>query len=1247
MALPWGKILAKALAWTLVLAALAACAGLLSLWVLADSDWGRARLRAYLEEEVARQTGGRLVLEGISGNIFHNLILEGLSLERQGRRPLSVERAELDYNPLALLLGRRLSLGRLTLLRPRLELPLDLAPSPGGGGGLSLSLSVSDLEVREGSLSAGGQLGALQRVSGLNLSGHFSLDSRGPVLAAEIKDAQLEMTGLAAPLGVEGQATLAKERLRLPGLSLRLGSNQLRVQGQVDWRDETELKLKAGGALADLTVFGPPAWLPGRPATPLEVRLEAQGSLTACRFEAQVSRQEQRLLLKGSLNTQRPALELEGQCQGVDLLAWGLSPQPAILEGRLDLNAQGLPGQPGASARLGLDLSNPLGPELGLRRLLVEAGLQGDQIKVESFKLSGEAGQVEGSASLLLPQGRRPMALQAELSFKDLTPPPLLAGSLPEPWRLARLQGKLKARGSSEDLGLDLELGPSRLATGLEITSLAALGGRAGGRWVLNSLDLAAEGMSLKGQGNANQENAALDFSLEVGSLERLVPLWTALGWQPPAQRGSLSAKGRLAGPWGAPGLSLTVQAGNLALPQAFVRRLDLDLDTPRLGLPLAGRLRLGVQDLEGGGIAWNKASLEASAEADGLRLALAAQGPQLGLSLKASGVGAARLPLKLQLGELRLTPAGQKTWALREPAQLSLASDGMSLRGVVLAQGEQTLALEGQVAPGGALNASLNLQELRPGTLLPAGLLPAEARLDSQARLGGTLAAPSLELRGRLRDLRWPHLPPSEVAFQGGYGDGRLSLSGQALTQGRPSLDLEASLGLKVSLQPPLLEPTAAGLKASARARDLPLALLGPAIPGVGGLEGLINLEATASGPLGSPQVTGSLDLTGGAFLIPSTGQAFQDLVIHLTARGREITVREISAKSNGPAKVRGKVLLPIGDDGQVDLSFQAQRLLIGMGGIGKVITDADFHITGTAMNPVATGWTKPSHAVIHPGLASPLALGEVVVLAPGQEPPPLGQDRGSRAPRIVLGGPLKSLTLDGLVDLGRGVRVDLDQGFMLLSGVARVRKAPAGPLVFYQSFKVDGGAMYIVGRRFVLAGGQTMFAGKEVPDPDLDVNVNLRMGSIQFYINLKGSAFSPKLVLSSEPPMSQTDILSTIIFGRPAQSLNAGETRQLSAQALALLGLRGRDRLESVLGPALSPDVVTVHTEVQTGSSLEAGKYLSQDIYLRYRQNLGPDGGQNVGLEYRFNPHLSVESQIGTTRDSGVDAVFTWDFK
>ena len=116
--------------------------------------------------------------------------------------------------------------------------------------------------------------------------------------------------------------------------------------------------------------------------------------------------------------------------------------------------------------------------------------------------------------------------------------------------------------------------------------------------------------------------------------------------------------------------------------------------------------------------------------------------------------------------------------------------------------------------------------------------------------------------------------------------------------------------------------------------------------------------------------------------------------------------------------------------------------------------------------------------------------------------------------------------------------------------------------------------------------------------------------------------------------------------MFGKPAQSLDQGESDQLNAQALALLGQRGVRVIGQLLSPELAPDVVTVHEEAQYGSSLEAGKYLSQDLYLRYRHNLSSEGGQNVGLEYRLTDWLSLESQIGDARDTGVDMVYNFDF-
>jgi translocation and assembly module TamB len=181
---------------------------------------------------------------------------------------------------------------------------------------------------------------------------------------------------------------------------------------------------------------------------------------------------------------------------------------------------------------------------------------------------------------------------------------------------------------------------------------------------------------------------------------------------------------------------------------------------------------------------------------------------------------------------------------------------------------------------------------------------------------------------------------------------------------------------------------------------------------------------------------------------------------------------------------------------------------------------------------------------------------------------------------------------------------------------------------------------------RRFVVQGGWVDFGGRQVPDPQLYGTATLQMGPNLVTVTVTGTASHPRLSLSSEPPMSQADILSTIIFGRPAAALNRKQSNRLSAQALALLGQEGARQIATVLSPALAPDVVTVHDELGGGASLEAGKYLSPNLYLRYRHGLEQDSGQSVGLEYRFSDHFSLESQYGSTRDSGVDFLFSLDF-
>jgi translocation and assembly module TamB len=562
-----------------------------------------------------------------------------------------------------------------------------------------------------------------------------------------------------------------------------------------------------------------------------------------------------------------------------------------------------------------------------------------------------------------------------------------------------------------------------------------------------------------------------------------------------------------------------------------------------------------------------------------------------------------------------------------------------------VLAQGRQRLELAGQVAPGGRVRASLDLKDFEPAPWLPERGLPQTTRLELGAELTGTLVEPVMRLRGRLHGLAWRRVGEGLVSFDGRLGGGELSLAGRVIWAEQPVLDLNATLGLAASLNPPNLGLTAEGLNARLTGKDLPLRLLAPTLRGVRVLGGRLDLDLRAQGDPTDPRLDGSMELSGGHMVIVPTGQRISDINLAFTARGREIVLTRGEADSGGHLSLRGRMLLPWKDAGLVELKAQGKDLLVGLGALGQVITDLDLDLDGAPAAPKARALLHPRQAVIHPKVAPPAALGDVVLLRPGQTPPPLDTEVHD-APRIFFPEPFHNLALEARVDLGSGIRVVVDEGWVNLLGAVRVTKAPGGPLVFWDSYRTDNGVIMVESRRFVVTGGDFIFEGRDRPDPALNVDVQYRGGGTQIFIILQGTAFEPQLQLSSEPPMSQADILSVIIFGRPAAGLNAGETRQLSAQALALVGQGSRREIEKILGPALSPDVFTVHSEVSTGSALEAGKYLSTDLYLRYRQNLSGEGGQNVGLEYRLNDWLSLESQVGTTRDSGVDAILNWDF-
>ena len=767
---------------------------------------------------------------------------------------------------------------------------------------------------------------------------------------------------------------------------------------------------------------------------------------------------------------------------------------------------------------------------------------------------------------------------------------------------------------------------------------------------------LRMENLEIKGfwgrlsvKGSADLARGDIDFYLEDGRLVGLAALLKNLGMALPGPAaglsGSLTAQGSLRGPWSGPDLTLTAKATDWQTTAAKARETRIKLDQARLAPKPYGRLEITALGLTAGKQVWEQVRASAMLSPEGGDLKVAASSAKLNLGFIIKSTDPWARPLKASLENLSLKQTGQKPWTQSAPARFSLGEGESSLSGFNLSQGGQKIFVRGKAESSGRISGLISIENLLLAPWASKKRIPEKAALTIRAEAGGTLQSPIFSLTGGVAGLVWRRVSPVKITISGGYQDKKLFFKGQALSKDQEVFDLNVELGLALSLNPFLVQSTPNGLKATATAKDFPLPLLEPLLVGLSYVRGSARLEFSAHGSLQDPDIKGNFDLKNGAFTVKALDQRFRGLNARIAMDGRKINIKEISLQREGSLLLRGLLVLPgQNDPGEVDLNLVTKDMTLSLGPWGQVTSSSEFKFQGNLKKPVIKGAITPRAVKLIWGMAPPTDLKDVVIIKPGQQPPPIGW---RKKPRVYTpGGVLTQASLDVLVDLSQGLRINVGEGWLLINGRPRVIKKPEGPIIYHDRIEITRGLILVFGKAFQVQKGVVDFADKDLPDPNLFGQATIGVGDTQIFVSLSGKASDPNIQLTSQPSMSQTDIMSTIIFGRPANSLSRNQSSSLSAQAAALLGQVGASEIKKIVGSELAPDVVTVHSEGQGGSSLEAGKYLSSDLYLRYRRRMDQEGGQNVGIEYRVWDWLSLESQVGDTRDSGVDVIFNFDF-
>lgn len=1234
------RTLFKWLTWTLAVPSLVVALLLAAALMWAHSEAGRTWLAQRMEQEVEAALGVDLRIDSWQGNLLYQIEADGVHILLEGREIFSCRRLDMTYNLLALW-GGRVEVGRLKMISPRLTMAVALPgrdSRAGGGGSAATPIHVRRLAISDGQFQPAGGLGPLREVSGLNLRGELRWDDEGPSLDLEFQATRVDIPRLREPLAASGSVRLREGMVTLPAFQVSQGPNRVRGAARYTWGRENVLRLALtapGFALTGLPLRLP-RWV--KPVAPFDIKVNLNGPLNRLAVGLQVAQKESSVSLRGQADLAERTCRLTGRAQGLDIVDWGMSPFRVGVTGDLIFRGMWEPDQtaPEMNLEVNADEVKILGETA--ERVHTKATMKQGRIQVHFMEASGPWGGLRAGAEIVPKKDVTDISVDAVM--ENMRPPASLAGPLAP----SRASGKVKLTGHDRDLGLEAELSGISLSPEIKLEKLTLAGRIKDEDLVLSRLSLTGPLGELDAKGNLNLKGAALDFKGRAGDLAALDKALVGLGVTEPLElAGRATLQGRLEGDWPSPGLRLSAALQELKTPWGSARNLEVTGRTTRLGPSALGEVKVSGRGLDLYGESWQSARLDLRAERGKVLLSARGERAAGATELELQSAPPLKLPLDFTLRNLAHSQRAGEVWRQEGEAQGSVEPGGMSIQGLRLANKGQKIAITGGVDPHGGVKGRLSLSGLRLADTLPSAGLPSSTRLDSVARLDGTLGDPRMEVSGTLSGLRFPGLPPVEVILQGSYSAGWLKLSGGARAGQRSLLDVDLRMANQVTLLPPSSRLTGGGVHLGLHSNDLPLTLLEPLLPGVSDLKGLASVDLLLTGPMGDMYLDGEARLDGGSLIITSTGQKLDQLTIRLSARGSEITVRELSAVSGGTARLTGTLQLPRGRSWQSDLKLDAHRFRVSLGRWGEVTCNSKLHLSGPPQRLVLKGGIQPLKANLNTQVASIGGMEDVVILKAGQAPPSLTAE----PPRITPPAFLARARIDTTLDLGQRLRVELNEGWLEATGKVTASQTPNEPLSYHGKIKLLDGRFLYEGRAFKVRGGELDFAGKDTLDPELTgVGAELIMGRSQVLVVLSGTARNPKVQMTSEPPMSQADILSTIIFGQPASALNQRQYEVLSSQALAILGLKGRSELERLVGRRLAPDVVTVQRHYGSDEYLEAGKYLSDDLYLRYRRDTDQRGGQGIGVEFRLNPYLSLESQWGDPRETGVDVTFTLDF-
>lgn len=410
--------------------------------------------------------------------------------------------------------------------------------------------------------------------------------------------------------------------------------------------------------------------------------------------------------------------------------------------------------------------------------------------------------------------------------------------------------------------------------------------------------------------------------------------------------------------------------------------------------------------------------------------------------------------------------------------------------------------------------------------------------------------------------------------------------------------------------------------------------ALIGPQVA----LRGNLGMDLAASGTVGDPKLTGTINGDALSVTLFDLGIQLRDGVMRIAMTPETIDLKQVEFHGgDGTLRANGRIGLQ-GGNPDIAATIVAQHLQLFASPDRQLVLSGQAKANNVDQQLRIDGDFTVDRALIDLPPANAPQLGDDVVVV-GKEGKRLAvaedTQNGVAKDAAQPTGPFAPVANIG-VDLGNDFRFHGAGAELKLAGKMTVHSEPNEPLTANGTVRVVDGTYSVFGQTLAIERGLVNFTGP-IDNPNINILAMRRKQEVEAGVEVTGYAKDPRIQLVSEPSVSDEEKLSWLMFGHGTASSGTGQLNASSA-ALSYLANQGGSKIAKGIGL----DEFSFGASESGLSSQQVvtlGKAISERFTVGYEQSL--TGAASIAkLTYQLSQRWSVVARAGAI--NGIEALF-----